>query len=364
LFVSHDDGANWRPLQNNLPAAPVYWLTVQERFNDLVVSTYGRGFWILDDLTPIQQWNNAVQNSTAHLFAPRPAYRLRGMTLPYSMSDDPTAGQNPPGLVSISYYLKSAPRSEPSIKINDAQGQTVATLRGTRTAGVNRVWWNLRTDQSKEIRLRTSPQYAPDIRLNAEGWRPLPEGGRMTILVPPGSYSVKLSVDGQEFTQPLTVLKDPNSAGSDPDISRQVALLWDLRKDMESAADMVNQIESIRAQLDSLETLLKTKELKDAAEDLDKKLIDIEENLIQRRLTGQGQDTVRWPPKLISKLSYLANGVGSSDFGPTTQQQEVYGTFKSQLTDLRRRLDAVIGTDLSSFNRLLREKNIGNVIAQ
>ena len=185
----------------------------------------------------------------------------------------------------------------------------------------------------------------------------------MTILVPPGSYSVKLTVDGQEFTQPLTVLKDPNSAGSDADISRQMTLLWDLRKDMESAADMVNQIESIRAQLDNLETLLKTKELTDAAEDVDKKLIDIEENLIQRRLTGQGQDTVRWPPKLIGKLNYLASGVGGSDFAPTTQQQEVYATFKSRLTDLRRRLDAVIGTDLSNFNRLLREKNIGNIIA-
>ena len=70
---------------------------------------------------------------------------------------------------------------------------------------MNRVWWNLRTDPSKEIRLRTSPAYAPDIRLNAEGWRPLPEGGRMTILVPPGSYTVKLTVDGKEYNQPLTI---------------------------------------------------------------------------------------------------------------------------------------------------------------
>src|SRR6185436_20211192 len=105
------------------------------------------------------------------------------------------------------------------------------------------------------------------------------------------------------------------------------------------------------------------KDLKDAAEDVDKKLIDIEESLIQRRLTGQGQDTVRWPPKLISKLNYLASGVSSSDFAPTSQQQDVYAMFKSQMTDLRRRLDAVIGTDLANLNRMLREKNVGNVIA-
>jgi hypothetical protein len=285
------------------------------------------------------------------------------MLVPYASGDDNTIGQNPPGLVSLNYYLKAAPASDPSIKITDAKGETVATIRGTRTAGMNRVWWNLRTDQSKEVRLRTSPAYAPDIRLNAEGWRPLPEGGRMTILVPPGNYSVKLTVDGREFSQPLAILKDPNSAGSDGDIQKQTALLWDLRKDTESAADMVNQIESIRAQLDSLRALVKDASVKAAADDLEKKLLDIEENLIQRRLTGQGQDTVRWPPKLISKLNYLANGVGGSDFAPTTQQQEVYVTFRTQLADLRRRLDAVIGTDLGNFNRMLREKNVGNVIA-
>jgi photosystem II stability/assembly factor-like uncharacterized protein len=362
LFFSHDDGANWQPLQNNLPHAPVYWIAVQERFNDLVVATYGRGFWILDDLTPIQQWNNTVENSSAHLFTPRPAYRLRGMVLGFGTSDDPSVGQNPPGAVSLNYYLKAAPKAEPSIKISDAQGQTVATLHGTRTAGMNRVWWNLRTDQSKEIRLRTSPEYAADVRMNNEGWRALPEGGRMTILVPPGTYSVKLTVDGQDYTQPLTVVKDPNSGGSEADISRQAAMLFEIRRDIESVADMVNQIESIRAQLDSLETLLKTKEMKDAAEDLDKKLIDIEDNLIQRRLTGQGQDTVRWPPKLISKLTYLANGLASGDFAPTSQQQQVHEMFESQVSSLKKRLEDVVNSDLANFNRMLREKNVGNVI--
>src|SRR5437660_9135073 len=137
LFVSYDDGANWQSLQSNLPHAPVYWMVVQERFNDLAISTYGRGFWILDDITPIQQWTAEVQNSNVHLFPPRTAYRLRGITVPYASADDPTAGQNPPGAVSINYYLKSAPGRDPSIKIVDAQGQTVQTIRGTRTAGMN-----------------------------------------------------------------------------------------------------------------------------------------------------------------------------------------------------------------------------------
>ena len=175
LYVSYDDGANWQPLQNNLPHAPVYWITVQEHFNDLVISTYGRGFWILDDITPIQQMTAEVLNANAHLFPVHATYRLRGITVPYASSDDPVAGQNPPYGASINYYLKAAPKADPSIKIVDADGKTVQTIRGTRNAGLNRVWWNLRTENSKEVRLRTAPLYAPDVKLNAEAWRPLPE---------------------------------------------------------------------------------------------------------------------------------------------------------------------------------------------
>ena len=186
----------------------------------------------------------------------------------------------------------------------------------------------------------------------------------MTLLVPPGTYTVKLTVDGQEFSQPLTVLKDPNVVGNDSDIQRQTAMLVDLRKDLETGTDMVNQIESIRGQLENLKSLLRTNaDVRSAADDLDKKLVDIEDNLIQRKFTGQGQDTVRFPPKLISKINYLASGVNSADFPPTTQQIEVHTMFKAQLASLRKRLDDVVGTDLGNFNRMLREKNIGNVIA-
>ena len=77
IYVSFDDGENWQPLQNNLPHAPVYGIAVQEHFNDLVIATYGRGFWILDDITPLQQLTPQVLASDAHLFPPRPAYRFR-----------------------------------------------------------------------------------------------------------------------------------------------------------------------------------------------------------------------------------------------------------------------------------------------
>jgi len=362
IYVSYDDGENWQPLQFNLPHAPVYWITVQEHFNDLVISTYGRGFWILDDLTPIQQLNDQVKNSNAFLFPVHQTYRFRGMTVPYASSDDPVAGQNPPYGADINYYLKTAPAREAQIKILDASGNTVQTIRGTRNVGLNRVWWNLRNENSKEIRLRTQPMYASDIKLNNDGWRPLPEGGRLTMLMPPGTYTAKLIVDGQEVgSQSLKVLKDPNDGASEADIQKQTAMLVDLRKDLESAADIVNQIEPMRAQLAKVRA--EHPDLKAAADEFEKKLTDIEDGLIQRRYTGQGQDTTRFPAGMIGNMTYLAGGVAGGDFPPNKQQQEVHAMYKTRLAALRKQLDPVIATDLANFNKMLKDKNVSTVIS-
>ncbi|HXS02222.1 MAG TPA: hypothetical protein VN724_16740, partial [Pyrinomonadaceae bacterium] len=102
--------------------------------------------------------------------------------------------------------------------------------------------------------------------------------------------------------------------------------------------------------------------VKSAADDLDKKLIEIEDDLIQRKLTGQGQDNVRWPPKLLTKINYLANGLSSGDFPPTKQQREVQQLFKEQLSGLQKRLDGVLNKDLVVFNKLLSDNNIKTVI--
>jgi len=367
LYVSFDDGENWQPLQANLPRAPVYWMVVQEHFNDLVIATYGRGFWILDDLTPVQQMTPAVRDSNAHLFPPRPTYRFRPGTQPVTMSDDPTSGQNPPYGAAINYYLKTVPSGEVKIRIEDSKGQTVRSLNGTKSVGVNRVTWNLEGELSREVRMRTSPAYAPEIRVGPEGMRTAPGAPRMSVLLPPGTYTVKLLVDSQELSQPLVVKKDPNSAGTELDVAAQTEMLLDLRRDLETGADMVNQIELILSQIYQLVALLPSgpnaQQVKGAADDLDKKLIDIEENLIQRRLTGQGQDTVRWPPKLLSKINYLANGLNGSDFPPTSQQRAVQAMLQQQMTALRQRHDEVLNKDLVAFNKMLRDLNIQNVIS-
>ncbi len=188
----------------------------------------------------------------------------------------------------------------------------------------------------------------------------------MSLLLSPGTYTVKLSTGSQERSQTLIVKKDPNSEGTENTIATQMETLFQLRSDLDRGAEMVNQIEIIRAQLYQLNAIpgaySNVPAAKGAADDLDKKLLDIEENLIQRKLTGQGQDTVRWPPKLLSKINYVASGIASSDFAPTNQQREVQVLLSGQLNGLRQRLDVVLKDDLAAFNKVLRDGGITNVI--
>jgi hypothetical protein len=231
---------------------------------------------------------------------------------------------------------------------------------------MNRVYWDLRTEPSKEIRLRTSPLYAPEIRLNEDGWRPAPDGGRVSVLVAPGTYTVKLSAGGQQPTQPLTVREDPNGGGSEAMIKAQSDMLRDLKADIDSVADMVNTVELVRSQLASLARVTAggrdASAVKQAADALEEKLLHVEDRLIQRKLTGQGQDTTRWPAQLVSKLTYLAGSVDGSDEAPTTQARAVQADYKKQIGALQAELDGVLEKDLTNFNRMLRDRGIQNVV--
>src|SRR5499425_2185349 len=346
LYISFDDGKNWQPLQSNLPHAPVYWMVVQERFHDLAIATYGRGFWILDDLTALEQLTPEIAASNAHLFAPRAAYRFRDVAEPFGPSYDPAAGHNPPYGVPINFYLKSKPGEKDTVKltISDAAGKTVrefechaAKEEGAKRpggpgggdgeegekatppcevkAGINSIWWNLESERSTEMKLQTSPLYAPDVKLGPEGWRPAPDGERISLLAAPGTYTVTLTVGAQKSSEKLTVLKDPHSTGNEKDIQTQTQFLTGLRDEMNSLATSVNQIESIRAQLAALEKELGTddtaKAIRKAADELAEKLTNAESKVLQLKETGRGQDGVRWTSMLASKINYLADEAGT-----------------------------------------------------
>lgn len=363
IYVSFDDGDLWQPLQNDMPRAPVSGIVVQEHFNDLVVSTYGRGFWIMDDITPLRQVTPALLARDAHLFQLRNAYRFRPITAPSTTYDDPTTGENPRYGASINYYLK-APASTPvRVTIVDAQGATVRTLAGTNVAGVNRIDWDLRYEPSAEVRLRTSPMFAAHIIPGPDG-RVAPGTNRLSILAPPGTYTVKLNVAGSEQSQPLVVLKDPNSGGTEGDIAEQTRALVALRRDLNDAADAVHRMESARVQVEGILRAVDDATVRRAADSLQQKLTDLEMAFVELRMTGNGQDGVRFAAKLISKLGYLANGIASSDYKPTAQHAEVQGILHTELQGHLAAFDALISRELAAFNELLKARNVPNVVVR
>ncbi len=363
IYVTFDDGALWQPLQNDLPHAPLSGIVVQEHFDDLVISTYGRGFWILDDLSALRSLTTEVIARPATLFAPRAAYRFRPITAPSSTYDDPTTGENPQYGASINYFLKGPATGGVKLTIADAQGTVIRSLNGTNVAGLNRLYWDLRHEPSTEVRLQTSPMFADHIVPGPDG-RVAPGTGRLAILAPPGRYTVTLSAGGTEQRQSLDVLKDPNSGGTDDEIAQQVRALTALRRDMNDGAEAVHRIEGVRVQLEAIRRVVDEAAVKQSADSLLHRFTDLELNLVDLRLTGSGQDGVRFGSRLLAKLNYLANGMGSSDFRPTNQQAEVQTLLNGELKEQLSRLEGLINRDLSAFNALLRARNVPNVIVR
>ena len=365
LFISFDDGDHWQPFNNNsLPPAPVYGLVIQEQFNDLVIATYGRGFWILDDLSPLQNLTTAVAGADAHLFAPRPAYRWRDYQGNYSMNDDPTAGQNPPYGAAINYWVRTAPTAPVTIEILDSTRKVVRTLKDTATAGFNRAFWDLRNDTIRTARMRTKPMYNDAFELDSTGTRSAPGFGNVTVLMAPGRYTVRLTVNGRQQSQPLTVLKDPNSHATLADILDQTRALLAIQRDHGAAAEMLNTIENVRAQMQAMRGQLADgagADVRAAGDSLERKFMDVESRIVDLRMTGRGQDEVRWPVRLAGQLSYLANGLDDSDFAPTTQQREVAGILAKETRDVHAALQALMTRDLPNHNAMLRSKGLKTI---
>jgi photosystem II stability/assembly factor-like uncharacterized protein len=369
LYVSLDDGAHWQPLQNNLPHAPVYGIAVQERFNDLVIATYGRGFWILDDVTPLRALSAEVVGRDAYLFAPRPAYRFRYVAGPFEAGDDPVVGTNPPYGASITWWRRAAPDSahpdSQAIAIVDADGRLVRTLKQVPSAGMNRIWWDLQTEPTTEAKLRTSPEYAPWFGVKPEG-TPAPGIGRFSMLVAPGRYTVRLVSGGRTLEQPLEVLQDPTTRASAEDLRAQIGFVTDVVADLDSTVAMINRLEVLRGQLAALRASLAgdstAADVRAAADTLDRVLLGVEGPLFQTKVTGRGQDELRWPMRLAEQLMYLAQTVTGSDFGPTEPQREVQRLLAGQLRDAQAGERQVMAREVAAFRTFLRGRNLAGSV--
>lgn len=370
MYVSFDDGMHWQSLMTNLPASPMYWIAVQENFNDLVVGTYGRGIWVLDDITPLQQMTNEVTSSPAYLFAPRNAYRFQPITAPFAMFDDQSDGDNPPRGATINFWLNADAKDSLLISIKDASNSVVRKIyHKDAKAGVNRLWWDLREDPSAAIVMRNKPLFAEWITLNDKRTMQAPTSPRgIAPLVLPGNYTVVLKVGDKEYSQPLKVLRDPNSEGSDADIVSQKNFLNDVKKELSTAAEVVNDLEWIRRQAADLKAIaedLKNTEVTKAVDVLEQKATEIENGLIQLRITPQGQGGIRWPAQVVEKLQYLGNAVETADFAPADQHKEVHQILQKRLEDGQSKYNQLLAKDLAVFHETLRKNNFtGSIVVK
>lgn len=365
LYISKDDGNSWFRLRNNLPPAPIYWLTIQEEFKDLVIGTYGRGFYILDDITPIREMSKEVLDSKFHLFSQRPAYRFHEVQGIKTEGRTMTTGTNPPYGMDINYYLKE-PAKEVTIEIRKKDGTSIRTIAGKGDAGVNRVWWDLRNEPTLQPRLLAAPPDKPWVKLEGREFRPLVTWdldlyrGQLGPRVVPGEYELFVTADGITKQNDITVLKDPNTEGSIEDIEKQVALSLKLNDALNEVVQIINEIELIRKELEELIVLKDDLELQKKTKELEDKILKVEGELFDINLTGAREDAFRAPMKLYGRISALASDIGGfgADFKPTDQQMEVYGIFRKQLDDVQVQYKKLIDQEIPIFNRYLISKDL------
>ncbi len=366
LYVSFDDGAHWQSLMTNLPASPMYWLTVQENFNDLVIGTYGRGIWVLDDISPLQQLTPEIVASTGYLFAPRSAYRLHPITGPFAMFDDQSDGENPPPGAPVNYWLQNDAKDSLSIIIKDSKNEVVRKINHLGKAGFNRVWWDLREDPSTAIIMRNKPLFAEWINMTDKRAVAAPSSPKgFAPMVKPGEYTVTIKIGDKELIQPLKVLKDPNSDGTDADIEMQSKAVMEVKKDLSSAAELINQLEWIRRQASDLKSIAedqKNTEVIKAIDELEQQAVDIEGALIQLKITSQGQGGIRWQAQVVEKLQYLGRAIETADFAPADQHLEVQQVLQKRLQESKIKYDQFIEKDLPAFQDVLKKNNFNNPV--
>ena len=182
---------------SNLPPAPMYWIDIQENFNDLVIGTYGRGIWILDDISPLQQLDKKIEKENFHLFDIKPSYRFQNVTSSLQMFPEASTGEDPPEGASINYWLKEK-NDNVKIVITDKKNDTIKTISDKGHKGINRIWWDFSGEKTRDVIFRTKPLYAEWFPLDENRERKGAEG--FSIQSPPGTYNVSLNINGKTIT--------------------------------------------------------------------------------------------------------------------------------------------------------------------
>ncbi len=372
VYFSVDDGDHWQNLTLNAPNTSYRDMVVKD--NDVVVGTYGRSFWILDDISPLRELAGSVSSELAHLFKPGDAIRVRrNVNGDTPMPPEIPHAVNAPVGAIIYYYLGS-PASNMSLEISDSSGRVVRHMTSKpappstdglppvpdfwiekpwslpTAPGTNRINWNLRYDNPNAF----SHNY--DINANPGETPASPEGP----LVAPGVYTVKLTVDGKVMTQTVTVKNDPRSPASASDVKRQAEMQAALYFGAGEAWDGFQKVARIRAFLADLQSTEPTAELSEAITNFDAKLA-----LIGGagggggRRFGGGFPTISGPPPAPTFAGTMGNmmrfmsTLDSGDLIPTEVMMKNAKTAAADLLTAQANWKAINGKELAAFNAIL-----------
>jgi photosystem II stability/assembly factor-like uncharacterized protein len=351
-LVSFNGGDSWQTLQRNLPVVPVTDLKVQG--NDLVASTSGRAFWILDDLTVLRQLDDAVSAGEATLLRPAPAYRTPGGGFSIPL---PRLGQNPPAGAQIRFYLKNQPDSALTLEVLDAAGKAVRSwavrpapgssddsLRAR--AGMNLVRWDLR---------HAGPKPIPGV---------VTFGGSFARRVLPGEYQVRLTVNGAARTVPLAVVPDPRSSHPSAAYAEQDQAASGLQQIM---TDLLKGVRGLRAAREQVTALVGRSEarpeaaaVKAAGDSLATRLAELDDLLVGKATNGQ--DIINYPTRFDTQVAGLLGMIDGAEPPLTGGQKARLADVRAEWAGLKARVDQLLGRELEAFNTLVRERGVPAVV--
>ena len=340
FYYTLDDGVKWTALQDGLPAAPVTWVVVQKQAHDVVLSTYGRGLYILDDITPLEQ-PASTATDVARLFVPRAAYRLARS-----------------GRAQFTYSLPAA--GPLKVEIADASGAAARTMEVTGRAGLNRLSWDMRYDAPRLVALRTTPSENPHIwdepRFRGQETRPVTHWGlaqaQVGALAAPGKYTIKVTAGGQMLTQPFEILKDPQIVSSEADLVASTEMQKRIIRDLNETSDMVNHLETVRREIQ--DKLKAAQGVTASLRETDAQLANTEFKLLERSSALSDDKYFVQAYKVYSNLIWLNGAVGTgagdeaggADYRPTDAQVAVLQMIEKDLAVARAEYQAMIKAGL------------------
>ncbi|MEP7343943.1 MAG: glycosyl hydrolase [Gemmatimonadaceae bacterium] len=362
-YVSFDDGANWQSLQRNLPHVPVTDLKVHH--DDLAISTEGRAFWIMDDITPLREMSLAPIGGGPYLFKPKSALRID-----WAAGSGNGQGRNPtPGGV-IRYALTQTADStrEVKLEIADAAGNVVRTYSskpdttrsprpqggppgggGTQLPvkkGMNSFAWDLRSNPPVLV----PGLFLPDAVI---GYR-----------VAPGQYTVRLTAEGKTLSQSLTVIGDPRVNVSESDRQRAVAAakaIWQRMSEIhQSVLDLRNVRGQVKDATDRSKGVADAETLVTMGKSLAARADTVDESMAQAK-TRNGQDIINFRNGISSQFAYLQSAIDNSDAAPTKGMTDRTVEVEAQWAQIRTKLEALMN-DIEKFNALLKEKGVPGIV--